>query len=326
MPRVLLLLASVCFVFTAASPLLGADAAVASDLEAKGAKLKRERDGTVSELSIGPDAKMAPEDYGRMRELKSLKRLSLSPKEPNLNDAMLAAIGPLPSVERFFSNASQFTDDGLKGFTGWTGLRHFGFDHWFGPAGSKGYVGAGLAHLAGLPNLIHVRLGGCRVDNAACEALAKIRTLESIDLFHTFAVTDDGVAMLKALPKLRVVKLGPQWTPRITDASLRHIGEIPTIEEISIVETILTYDGGFSHLKQLRGLRTIDLGTCVTSEAEVARLKADHPEATVKWAAPPEEQVVKVRATFQRHTRKLLRGGNCGCEPGAVHGTALRER
>jgi hypothetical protein len=294
--------ASAIFALTVAS--LADDAAVVAALTPKGAKYKKERDGSVSELSIGADSTMTLDDYRRLRELTGLKRLSISPKEPRLNDEVLAAIGALPSVERFFSNESKFTDDGLKGFAGWTGLKHFGFDHWFGPEGSKGYVGAGLAHLAPLPNLIHVRLGGCRVDNQACAALTKVKTLESVDLFHTFAVNDDGVAMLKALPKLRVVKLGPQWTPRITDASLRHLGDIPTLEEISVVETILTYDGGFAHLKKLRGLKKIDLGTCVTTEAEVAKLKADHPAAEVKWSAPSEEQAAKTRATFQRHAER----------------------
>lgn len=287
-----------------ASTAFADDATIVAALEPKGAKFNKEKGGAVTELSVGGDAKLTLDDYKLLRELKDLKRLNLSPKEPHLNDEILAVIGALPSVERFFSNESKFTDDGLKGFAGWTGLRHFGFDHWFGPKDSKAYVGAGLAHLAALPNLIHVRLGGCRVDNQACAALAKIPSLESVDLFHAFAVTDDGIAMLKSLPKLRVVKLGPQWTPRITDASLRHLAEVSTLEEISIVETILTYEGGLGHLKKLRNLKKIGLGTCLIAEADVAKLQADHPNAEVKWAAPPEEQAVKVRAAFQRHAER----------------------
>ena len=285
------------------------DAAVIAALEPKGVKFRKEQDGTVSEVSVSENARLTIEDYRRFRELKGPKRLNLSPKDPALNDEVLAAIGALPTVERFFSNGSQFTDEGLKGFSGWTGLRNFGFDHWFGPEGMKAYVGPGLRHLAALPNLVHVRLGGCRVDNQACSALAQVKTLESVDLFHTFAVTDEGIVALKALPKLKVIVLGPQWSPRITDVSLQHLGEIPTLEDITVVETILTYDGGLAHLKKLKNLKKLDLGTCVITENDFARLKADHPAAQIKWAAPPEEQAAKVRADFARHAERKKKEG-----------------
>lgn len=67
-------------------------------------------------------------------------------------------------------------------------------------------------------------------------ALARIPSLQSVDLQHTSAVTDEGISALKALPKLRIVKL----SPRITDAALVALGKIRTLEEIEVNETRLT--------------------------------------------------------------------------------------
>ena len=175
-------------------------AGIMSRLEAKGVKLKKLRDGTATEISVGGDVILTLDDYRLIGQLKKLQRVNLSARDLPLRDDTLAAIGALKNVEYLFSNGAKFTDDGLKGFAGWTSLRHFGFDHWFGPEGTKGFVGAGLAHLAALPKLESVRLGSCRVDNAVTAALAKAKTLQKIDLFHTFAVTDDGMPACRRCP------------------------------------------------------------------------------------------------------------------------------
>ncbi len=276
------------------------DPRVAAPLEAKGVKLRKLKDGTVTELSAGGEVTLSLDDYRLIGKLTKLQRVNLGARNLPLQDNTLAAIGALPNVEHFFANASRFTDDGLKGFAGWQNLRHFGFDHWFGPEGAKDYVGAGLVHLAALPKLQSVRLGGCRVDNRATAALAKVKTLQKIDLFHTFAVTDDGMPALQALPDLRVIKLGPQYTPRITDQTLRHLSAIPTLEEIHITETWLTYDGGFVHLKKLPKLQLVSIPNVVADPADIARLKSDLPNTKVVWNLPDEANTARTRQAFER--------------------------
>ena len=196
------------------------------------------------------------------------------------------------------------TDDGFKAFAGWKSLKSFGLDHWGwyapGHLPQKGTLGPGLAHLASCPNLEHMRLGGCRVDNRVTEALAKIKSLQSVDLQHTMAVTDEGIAALKVLPKLRIVKLSPQFSPRITDASLVFLGDIKTLEEIEVNETWLTYDKGFSHLKSLASLKRLVLTKVVASEADISRLKADHPTAQVQWTQPDEATATKTKEQVKR--------------------------
>jgi hypothetical protein len=284
---------------------------VVEQLQAKGVKFKRDKAGLPTEVHFAPDAPVTVDDWRAIGELKSLTRGWTSVSEKGggvpLNDDTAKSIAGLENMQDFFSNGAQLTDDGFAAFAGWRSLKRFGLDHWFGPPGNKEPLGKGLAHLKDLPNLEHVRLGGCRVGNAAPEALAQCKSLQSVDLFHTFAVTDDGVAFLTALPNLKRIVLGPQFTARITDATLAHLGKIKTLEEIHVTETWLTYDNGFTHLKGLQNLKVVKIPNVLATEADVAKLKSDHPGATIEWTMPTPEQVERLKAAFER--AKAGRGG-----------------
>ena len=300
-------------VFVAA--ISSADISVAADspqvdsLVAKGVRIKTEKDGTVSELSAGSKATITAADYQLIGAIHTLKRADISPETARLDDETAAALGKLDQLEKFFANGAELSDDGFNAFAGWKSLKSFGLDHWgwFAPGhvGRKDTLGPGLAHLASCTALEHVRLGGCRVDNRVTEALAKIKSLQSVDLQHTLAVTDEGIPALAALPKLRIVKLSPQFSPRITDAALVALGKIGTLEEIELNETWLTYEKGFSHLKGLTELKKLTLTKVVATDEDIAKLKADHPAATVVWTKPDDEIAAKTKEQFQKFWEKL---------------------
>ncbi len=156
---------------------------LAAKLEARGMRIRKDAAGSVSEISFSSNVAMTREDYAVFGKFPKLHKLWMSPGGLRLNDETIAAMGVLTGVDYFFGGSAQFTDDGLKGFAGWKELKYFGLDHWFGPPDSKGYFGKGLVHLAALPKLEAVRLGGCRVDDEAPKALAQIKTLQKVDLF-----------------------------------------------------------------------------------------------------------------------------------------------
>jgi hypothetical protein len=299
--KIILPLLAIPLIASAASP-PGVDS-----LTAKGVRFKIEKDGVVSEASVGPKATITAEDYALIGAIHTLKRADISPESARLNDDTAKSLSHLDQLEKFFANGAELSDDGFKAFSGWKSLKSFGLDHWGwyapGHLPQKDPLGPGLAHLAPCTNLEHVRLGGCRVDNRVTTALAQIQSLQSVDLQHTFAVTDEGIAALKALPKLRVIKLSPQFSPRITDASLVGLGEIKTLEEIEVNETWLTYDKGFSHLKALP-LKKVVLGKVIATEADIAKLKADHPAADIQWTQPDETIAAKTKEQFQRFWEK----------------------
>jgi hypothetical protein len=124
--------------------------------------------------------------------------------------------------------------------------------------GSKGITDDGLRHLAHLPRLRHLNLGGCPVSDRGMGVLRRLPALESLSLVWT-RVTDVGAAHLAACERIRAVDLS--GTPSgdgairalagkrelrdfrsghgVTDAGFRALHEIPAFE---------TWQGGESKL------------------------------------------------------------------------------
>jgi hypothetical protein len=287
-------------VFTLA---LADDAELVRPLEAKGAKIKKGPSGIVTELHVGGLKGITMEDYRSIGQCRNLLVLNLSAEDLRFNDEAAAQLGGLERLERFFSNGAQLSDDGFKSLAAWKNLKQIGFDHWFRTRKDQP-IGAGLAHLAALPNLESVRLGGCMVGIEAMEALATIKTLKKLDVFHTFYVNDEALVPLQKLPALRIFIAGPQYQPRLTDAALRHLSGVKSLEEISLTETWLTYDGGFKHLAALPDLKKLSLPKVVASEEDVQRLKTEMPNLVVEWTQPDEATITKTKETFRRHFDK----------------------
>jgi hypothetical protein len=184
------------------------DAELVRPLEAKGVKVKKGPGGVVTELYVGALTGITMDDYRLVGQCRNLVTLHLAAKDQCFNDEAAAQLTGLDRLEKFFSNGAQLTDDGFKSLASWKSLKQIGFDHWFRTVKDKP-IGAGLAHLAALPNLESIRLGGCMVGAEAMEALATIKTLKKIDVFHTFYVNDDALLPLQKLPDLQIFMRGP---------------------------------------------------------------------------------------------------------------------
>ena len=276
------------------------DAEIVRPLEAKGVKTKKTSAGVVTELHMGNLKGITLEDYKAVGQCRSLAVLNLSAEDQRFNDEAAAQLTGLDKLEKFFSNGAQLTDDGFKSLASWKSLKQIGFDHWFRTKKDQP-IGAGLAHLAALPNLESVRLGGCMVGLEAMEALATIKTLKKLDVFHTFYVNDDALLPLQKLPDLRIFIAGPQFSPRLTDAALRNLSAVKSLEEISLTETWLTYENGFKHLAALPRLKKLSIPKVIASEEDVNKLKAELPNLVVEWTQPDEATITKTKAAFQRH-------------------------
>ena len=265
------------------STAMGADL---TTLEAKGLTVRKAKDGAVIEAYVGPKATLTPADYKAIGEFRdTLTRLNLSANEPRLNGEILAAIGPMPKVEQFFSNGARLLDDDFRHFAGWTSLKKFGLDHWgWFETPNKQKVGPGLVHLAALPHLEELRLGGCRVGDPAIEAVAKMEGLISLDIFH-LGYSDQGTAALGSLKKLVKLRINGGL---LTGKSLENVSAIQSLETLTLSEMKLDYAGGFEHLKKLGKLTKIELQKVKASDDDVSRLKADHPAAEVTWTKPEE--------------------------------------
>jgi hypothetical protein len=282
---------------------LADDAELVRPLEAKGVKVRKTAAGVVTELHMGGLKGITLDDYKIVGGCRSLVTLNLSAEDQRFNDEAAAQLTGLDRLEKFFSNGAQLTDDGFKSLAEWKSLKQIGFDHWF-RAKKDQPIGAGLAHLAALPNLESIRLGGCMIGLEAMEALATIKTLKKLDVFHTFYVNDDALLPLQKLPDLRVFIAGPQFSPRLTDAALRNLSAVKSLEEVTLTETWLTYEGGFKHLSALPRLKKLSIPKVIASDEDVAKLKSDLPNLVVEWTQPDPATIEKTKAAFQRHFDK----------------------
>jgi len=164
------------------------------------------------------------------------------------------------------------------------------------------YDGSGVAAMEH-SKLEDVRLTGAFSD-VGMKHLAKIRSLQSIDIFHT-PVTDEGIAHLANHPRIKEVRFGPMGAPRITNKTLKTLATLPKIERIGMDETFLTYEDGFEHLKRLRGqLKFVGMKNSLVLPADVESLMADHPELEVATSTPAEI------AENQYFFRQLLQWAN----------------
>jgi hypothetical protein len=119
--------------------------------------------------------------------------------------------------------------------------------------------------ISGLP-LRELRLEGCRLIGDACAHwLAKLSGLRHLEI-HMTGLTDTGVAALVGLP-LEVLWLGP----RITDASLGFIGQMPAMRHLDLCAHMVT-DEGVRELAFLRDLQVLWLSRCSITDESVAVL------------------------------------------------------
>jgi hypothetical protein len=101
--------------------------------------------------------------------------------------------------------------------------------------------------------------------------------LRELDLRQT-KVTDKGLAHLKGLTGLQVLRLGevlvtePGQPPLITDAGLAHLKDLTRLRVLSLKETGIT-GHGLRYLEDMKDLEELDLERTIVRSADLAHLK-----------------------------------------------------
>jgi len=210
-------------------------------------------------------------------------------------------------------NKQAIDDEELSKLAGFKHLQHVNCQHNFGmgkggPGPKKGenpLSGAGWIALKDHP-IEYMRLAGSPFDGDGLRAVAQIRTLKTLNVFHT-AVTDDDFVALEGHPNLEEVVVGPMWDDKITNQTLQHLAKIPNLKRVQVVETFLSYDNGLEHLAALGDqIEEIDLGNTVVPEQDLARLRAELPGAKIEHK-PIEEIGQLIVDNWKGADRKLRR-------------------
>jgi hypothetical protein len=281
-------------VLTALLLTLTDDAEASALLSQAGARVKTGADGAVTEVYCKDSSALTPEHYKAIGGLRKLRVLTLY-NRCTLNDETLALLSGLESLEELQIDGAKFSDEGMKAFAGLKSLRKCTFFH---VLMKEKFTGSGVAHLAGLPKLETFGCGGSSFNDEGMAACATLPRLRELRIWHTLA-TDAGVATLAGMTTLKIIHLGPQFSPKITDAGVAALAAIKSLETVSVMETRLSWEKSLSKMKELPSLKLLELHLDEIADEDLARLKAELPSVKVDYKAPTDEQKEWLRRNYE---------------------------
>jgi Leucine-rich repeat (LRR) protein len=113
-----------------------------------------------------------------------------------------------------------------------------------------------MARLAQLPNLERLDLSLTRITDHGLQQLKPAPGIVELNLYYTEQITDEGMAAVRGWKKLKSINLRGT---KITDTTLEHLANIPTLESIDIGFAQVT-DVGLDRLSPLSSLKTLVVG------------------------------------------------------------------
>jgi hypothetical protein len=141
------------------------------------------------------------------------------------------------------------------------------------------YDGTGFDALVD-SKLVDIKIG-LSFNDKGMEQCAKIKGLRSFTVAHSQA-TEAGIEFFAGHPGLTRFSVAEMASKRVTEKALGAIAKIPNLTHVGFGECYVTYAGGFALLGPLKGkLTSIDLTMSVASQADLDKLKADHPQANL---------------------------------------------
>ena len=162
------------------------------------------------------------------RRLAKLPELQAVDLRGNMEagDLTLDVLGRLPKLRALKHRSSSVTDDGLE-------------------------------RLAASRSLESLLAQDFVITDAAGASLAKIGTLESLEMFRCQGFGTDGLLALAPLKKIERLTL--RDLPNVSDAGLAVLGEFPALKRLYLHELASVGDAGLAHLAGAKSLAVLDL-------------------------------------------------------------------
>lgn len=257
------------------------DAAIAPQLEAKGAKLKL-TGSTVTELSLTDCAPLEPADFQAIGQLTHLKNLTLYGGKKKLTDDTVAELLSLKELENLSSEGAWLSDSGLAKLSALTALKSAAFFHL--SINKEGFTGQGFAAWKSLPHLERLTVAGMSMGDEALALIAQLPTLRDFSTWHTYQ-TQAGNAEIAKMP-LTSLRIGQRLQHKgadalsLTDESLPTLAKIKTLQKLTLMEGQFTL-AALQPLKSLPALKQLQLAPTAVSAADLDALRKDLPNAKI---------------------------------------------
>jgi len=255
-----------------------AETEVIAALKSAEAVVFLDKEGKV-ELVRFIEPEVSDELFAKVTSLSSVKTLEIYYIK-GLTRKGFAPIAKMTSLETLILLCEGLNDDWLEPLASLTGLKSLIL------SGNRQLTAEGVKHLAGLTNLLELRLGDTKIGDSGVESIAGLTSLERLELKRA-DVTDAGVAHLKGMTKLQELQLSGRGRnfdkidSGITDASAEVIGAMKQLEILDLGSTNLT-DAGLTKLGELKHLKTLVLLSSIKITDEgVAKFKQMVPGCQV---------------------------------------------
>jgi formylglycine-generating enzyme required for sulfatase activity/Leucine-rich repeat (LRR) protein len=227
----------------ALTPAQVADADPVVELEKLGAKIKRNDNGEVVNVTL-TNTKISDAALVRLKRLAKLQAVYIS--GTNITDAGLVHLKEMANLKSLLLENTQTTD-------------------------------AGLEHLKGLTKLQALYINGANITDAGLVNLKGLTELRILNLNGT-QVTDAGLMHLKEMRNLQTLSL---WSTPVSDAGLIHLKGLTNLQNLQLLETRIT-DAGLVHFKGLTNLQKLHLSFTQVTDAGVAELQKALPNCKIK--------------------------------------------
>ena len=183
---------------TAAEAVPATDGAESTEkaLEAIGATITRDSDGTIRSISCYRNKRLTDRHLGHIAEYDQLAALDL--RATGLTDIGLKHVAGLQGLEQLYLGGTQVTADGLASLKDLNNLKVLNLQDL--PVDAQSYT----SHLGGLANISRLNLAGTAFDDQGLQALAELKNLQALVLPP--AVTDAGLVHLAGHIRLEQLK------------------------------------------------------------------------------------------------------------------------
>jgi hypothetical protein len=272
------------------------DEAIARRLEELGAKVTRSG-GVVTQVELRDCSKLGRDEFEQIGRLQGLKRLTLFGKCHGLTDDTLPLLAGLTALEDLSTDGIMVSDAGLKPLGQLKSLKSASFFHI--SFGGPKFTGAGLAHLAELPNLRRLTVAGSPFNDEGLAALAKLPHLEEFRTWHTFQ-TSAGNNSLGKLDQLKSLHLGQRLrrydggsnAHSVSDDTIGRLLGMKSLETLTLDEARLTAAGLLPAAK-LPSLKKLVLQRCEIPPGALDQLRAAAPNLEI--VTPPMTDMERQR-------------------------------
>lgn len=253
--------------------------------------------GEATEIGWGKK-EWTPELWAKLPQIPDLTIVRGTTKFGD--NAAMEVLTKLPKLQVIYLNAATFDDAGFAVLAKCKSLQSISLDHNFTINGS------GAAALKDLPNLKHLRFGGCtKLTSAGPQACAQLTQLESLQIFHANATDEDVAGLTPLAGNLKAFVVASQFNGKLTEAALVHIAKLKNLESLKFGEVLVTYDNGLKHLTTLKNLKKLELDKIGASEEDINKLKAALPGCEIKWTQPSEAEVTRFKASLAKVRGKV---------------------